>query len=339
MTTSKQASRLGRWLAVGCLTVAGALFGALPLQAADLPPAQQQAERQQTQPGNNAPVWREVRQDKAHFTTNRGPEAGVLIQTGGDSWRHLRNGPVTTYGGWLLVLVVSAILAFYKIKGPLTNHDPLTGKLIQRFPRVERVIHWMTAGSFLILGLTGLAILFGKHVLIPVLGHSLFGYLMVLGKNLHNFIGPLFFVSTLAMIAVWARDNVWQNIDALWIGKAGGLLTGEHVPSGRFNFGEKTWFWIGVTILGLTVGVSGLVLDFPNFGQVRADMQLANIVHAVAAIVMLLLSFGHIYMGTIGVHGAYDSMKTGYVDETWAREHHEHWFNDVKAGKSGHPQG
>lgn len=335
MTTSKLATRLGRWLAVGCL----ALAGTMPLHAADAPPAQQQAERQQTQPGNNAPMWREVRQDKEHFTTNRGPEAGVLIQTGGDSWRHLRNGPVTTYGGWLLVLVASAILAFYKLKGPLTNHDPLTGKLIQRFPRVERVIHWATAGSFVILGLTGLAILFGKHVLIPVLGHSLFGYLMVLGKNVHNFIGPLFFVSTLAMIAIWARDNVWQNIDALWIGKAGGLLTGEHVPSGRFNFGEKTWFWIGVTVLGLTVAVSGLVLDFPNFGQVRADMQLANIVHAVAAIVMLLLSFGHIYMGTIGVQGAYDSMKTGYVDETWAREHHEHWFNDVKAGKSGHPQG
>jgi formate dehydrogenase subunit gamma len=121
--------------------------------------------------------------------------------------------------------------------------------------------------------------------------------------------------------------------------KAGGLLTGEHVPSGRFNFGEKTWFWIGVTILGLTVAVSGLVLDFPNFGQVRADMQLASLVHAVAAIAMLVLAFGHIYMGTIGVHGALDSMKTGYVDETWAREHHAEWFNDVKAGKSGHPQG
>ena len=336
MTTSNFAFLLGRWLIAACLMLAWSL----PLRAADnLTPAQQQAERQQTQPGNNAPMWREVRQDKEHFTTNRGPEAGVLIQTGGDAWRHLRNGPLTLYGGWLLVLVVAAILAFYKIKGPLTNHDPLTGKLIQRFPRYERVVHWITAGSFLVLALTGLAILFGKHVLMPIIGHSLFGYLMVLGKNVHNFIGPLFVVSMLAMIVVWARDNVWQNIDALWIGKAGGLLTGEHVPSGRFNFGEKTWFWIGVTVLGLTVAVSGLVLDFPNFGQVRADMQLANLVHASAAIIMLVLSFGHIYMGTIGVHGAFKSMETGYVDETWAREHHEEWYKDVKAGKSGHPQG
>jgi len=335
MTTSNFAARLGRWLIAACLL----LVWALPLRAADVPPAQQQAERQQSQPGNNAPMWREVRQDKAHFTNNPGNEAGVLIQTGGDAWRHLRNGPVTLYGGWLVVLVAVAILAFYKIKGPLTNHDPLTGRLIQRFPRYERVVHWLTAGTFLILALTGLAILFGKHVLMPVIGHSLYGYLLVLGKNVHNFIGPLFAFSTIAMIVIWARDNVWQNIDAQWITKAGGLLTGEHVPSGRFNFGEKTWFWIGVTILGLTVAVSGFVLDFPNFGQGRADMQLANLVHAGAAITMLLLAFGHIYMGTIGVHGALDSMKTGYVDETWAREHHEAWFNDVKAGKSGHPQG
>lgn len=335
MTTSKFASPLGRWLLAACLMLAGAL----PLHAADAPPAQQQAERQQVQPGNNAPVWREVRQDKAHFTNNPGNEAGVLIQSSGNTWRQLRNGPVTIYGGWLVLLVAAAILAFYKIRGPLINHDPLTGKLVQRFPKVERVIHGLTAVTFLVLGATGLAMLFGKHVLMPVIGHTLFGYLMVLGKNVHNFIGPLFFASTLAMIFIWARDNVWQNIDALWISKAGGLLSGEHVPSGRFNFGEKTWFWIGVTILGLTVSVSGLVMDFPNFGWTRGDMQTANLIHAIAAIVMLLLSFGHIYMGTIGVRGAYGSMKTGYVDETWAREHHELWFNDVKAGKSGHPQG
>jgi formate dehydrogenase subunit gamma len=127
MTTSNYVSLLGRWLIAACLMLAWSL----PLRAADaLPPAQQQAERQQTQPGNNAPMWREVRQDKAHFTNNPGNEAGVLIQTGGDAWRHLRNGSVTLYGGWLVVLVAAAILLFYKIKGPLTNHDPMTGKLI-----------------------------------------------------------------------------------------------------------------------------------------------------------------------------------------------------------------
>ncbi|HET6719738.1 MAG TPA: formate dehydrogenase subunit gamma [Rhodocyclaceae bacterium] len=336
MTNSILSSRLGRWLLAGGLLLAGSL----PLSAADNPtPAQQQAERQQTQPGNNAPMWREVRQEKAHFTNNPGNEAGVLIQSGGNTWRQWRNGPVTLYGGLLVVIVAAAILAFYRLKGALTLHEQPTGRLMERFPHVERVVHWTTAITFLILGATGLAILFGKHILIPVIGHSAFGYLMVVGKNVHNFVGPVFALSTLAMIVIWARDNVWHNIDALWIRKAGGLLSGEHVPSGRFNFGEKTWFWIGVTILGLIVAGSGLFMDFPNFGQGRADMQTANLIHAISAIVMLVLSFGHIYMGTIGVEGALDSMKTGYVDETWAREHHEVWFNEVKAGRSGHPQG
>jgi len=336
MMNAKSSPGLGRWLFVACLMLAGVL----PAHAAEnVTPAQQQVEQQKSQPGNNAPVWREARSGEAFFTNNPANEAGVLIQSQGETWRQIRNGPVTLYGGWLLVLVAAAILVFYMIKGPLTLHDKPTGRLIERFPRYERVIHWITASSFLILAVTGLAVLFGKHVLTPVAGHSVVAYLLVACKNGHNFIGPLFAFSMLAMIIIWARDNVWQNIDALWIRKAGGLIGGEHVPSGRFNFGEKTWFWIGVTILGLTVVISGFVMNFPNFGQTRSDMQIANIVHAVAAILMLVLSLGHIYMGTIGAHGAFESMKTGYVDETWAKEHHEQWYNDVKAGKSGHPQG
>lgn len=334
MTTYAWIKRLAGGCALAVMLLAAP---SAPTLAADTNPAAEQAARQQTQPGNNAPVWREVRQDKPHFTNNPANEAGVLIQSSGEAWRQIRNGPVTFYGGWALALVAAAIMLFYLIKGPITYHDPLTGRLIERFSRAERLIHWTTAGTFVILALTGLAILFGKHVLIPLIGHSAFGYLMVVGKNVHNFVGPLFAVSTLAMILIWARDNLWQNIDALWIRKAGGLLSGEHVPSGRFNFGEKTWFWIGVTGLGLTVAVSGLIMDFPNLGWTRHDMQIANLVHSIAALLMLLLSFGHIYMGTIGVHGAYASMKTGQVDETWAREHHRLWYDEVKAGKNGHP--
>ena len=301
------------------------------------PTAPQQVEQQQKQPLNNAPVWREVRSGESHFTLARGPEAGVLIQSEGMTWRALRNGPVTLYGGVLLLAVVASILAFYKVKGPLKLHDAPTGKLVERFNRLERIVHWGTAGSFMVLAVTGLALLFGKHVIVPVLGHTVFGYLLILGKTLHNYLGPVFLGFTLVMIVIWARDNVWQACDSLWIRKAGGLVTGEHVPSGRFNFGEKTWFWFGVTILGLVVAGSGLVMDFPNFGQLRATMQTFNLIHVIAAILLMLLSFGHIYMGTIGVNGALDSMKTGQVDETWAREHHEHWYEDVKAGKSGHP--
>jgi len=336
---SSRRDRLWPWL-FSVLALCIMLFGGRPAHAAGEPdagPARQQAERQQSQPLNNAPVWREVRSGEAHFTTVRGPETAVLIQSEGMTWRALHNGPVTLYGGILLLTVLASIFAFYRVKGPLTLHDAPTGKLVERFNRFERIVHWGTAGSFVILALTGLAMLFGKHVLVPVLGHTVFGYLLIVGKSVHNYVGPVFLGFTLVMIVIWARDNVWQPCDALWIRKAGGLVSGEHVPSGRFNFGEKTWFWFGVTILGLVVAGSGVVLDFPNFGQLRATMQTFNLIHVIAAIVLMLLSFGHIYMGTLGVKGAHDSMRSGYVDETWAREHHEQWYNDVKAGRSGHP--
>jgi formate dehydrogenase subunit gamma len=323
-------------LAVLCW--AAALLVAMPPARAADAGAAAQVERQQTQPLNNAPVWREVRSGEAHFTTVRGQETGVLIQSEGNTWRHLRNGPVTQIGGWLLVVVPVAILLFWLIKGTIRLHGKPTGRQIKRFSGFERFVHWGTAISFLLLALTGVAILFGKHVLVPVFGHGVLSWVLTVGKLVHNYVGPLFGVFVLLMFFTFVRDNVWQACDAIWIRKAGGFLGGGHVPSSRFNFGEKTWFWFGVTFLGLIVTVSGLIMDFPNFGQLRADMQIANIVHAVAAILLMAASFGHIYMGTIGAEGAYQSMKTGYVDETWAKEHHEYWYDDVKAGRSGHPQ-
>lgn len=340
MTTSRVNSNSSwPWLFFA-LAVWLMLLGGRPVHAADAAPgskAQQQVEQQQNQPLNNAPVWREVRSGEAYITNVRGPEAGVLIQSEGMTWRAIRNGPVTLYGGVLLLVVLASIFAFYKAKGAIKLHDAPTGRLVERFNKFERIVHWGTAGTFVVLAITGLAILFGKHVIVPVLGHTAFGYLLILGKTLHNYLGPVFLGFTLVMIVIWARDNVWVACDAQWVSKAGGLATGEHVPSGRFNFGEKTWFWFGVTILGLVVSVSGLVLDFPNFGQLRETMQTFNLIHVIAAVFLMLLSFGHIYMGSIGVDGALDSMKTGQVDETWAREHHENWYNDIKAGKSGHP--
>ncbi len=297
--------------------------------------AEEQVQRQQTQPLNNAPVWREVRSGEPAFTTVRGPETEVLIQSQGNTWRTVRNGPITFYGGILLLVVPTAIALFFLVKGALKVHGTPTGRSMQRFSAFERFVHWGTAITFVVLAVTGLAILFGRHVLAPVFGNDFLAVLLLAGKNVHNYLGPVFIVFTLLMIVAFARDNIWQACDALWIRKAGGLATGEHVPSGRFNFGEKSWFWIGVTFLGLVVAASGLVMDFPNFGQTRATMQWANVIHATASILFIALSLGHIYMGTIGVEGAYQSMKTGVVDESWAKEHHEFWYNDVKTGKPG----
>jgi formate dehydrogenase subunit gamma len=294
--------------------------------------AQQQRERQVAQPGNNAPVWRDVRSGKEHYTTDRGREAGVLVQSAGEAWRQIRNGPVTFYGGWLVVLVALAILAFYFTKGPVKLRGTRTGRLLRRFSTVEQVVHWSTAVSFCALGLSGLLMLFGKHVLLPVFGYTLFGWLAALCKTLHNFVAPLFIVSVIAMVLLFIRDNLPRLYDLRWFARAWAVMArGEHVPTGRFNAGEKGWFWFGVVGLSVAVSWSGLILLFPNFDQTRAVMQDAWTWHASAALLYVAISLGHIYLGTIGLEGSYQAMSAGYVDETWAKEHHEYWYDEVKS--------
>lgn len=298
-----------------------------------------QAQRQQVQPGNNAPTWREVRSGKEGYTAVKGRETGVLIQTAGETWRKLRNGPITVYGGWLVVLVLITMGVFYKVRGPIALHSPPTGKMIERFSSFERIAHWSMAISFCILALSGLTMLFGKHVLLPLIGHTLFSWLAELGKNLHNFVGPIFMFSIVVFVVKFIRDNIPRAYDFIWLAKGGGVLSGEIVPCGRFNAGEKIWFWGGVIGLGIVSSASGLVLDFPNFDQTRSTMMLANIVHVIAGLWFIIWSFTHIYLGTVGTTGAYEGMRNGYVDETYAREHAQYWYEDVKSGRRELPSG
>lgn len=346
MKTRSRLLGLAIWLCAAAVPVTAIA------QAQPQPPAQpaaddSQAKRQVVQPGNNAPVWREVRSGEANYTSIKGPETGVLIQpqakffgqdtmsTAGEAWRKYRNGPVTFYGGLLVVLAAVAIGAFYLWKGPIKLHNPPTGRMMLRFTAVERWAHWSMAISFCVLGVSGLVILFGKHILLPVIGYTLFAWLTMLMKNLHNFIGPLFLVSIVLFALIYVRYNFPAKGDLTWLVKAGGMFGEHEVPSGRFNAGEKGWFWLSVVVLGTIMSVTGLIMLFPNFDQVRATMQQANIVHGIGGVVFIAVSFAHIYMGTIGTEGAYEGMRTGYVDETWAKEHHELWYDEVKSGKSG----
>ena len=295
-----------------------------------------QQQRRLDQPGNNAPVWRDVRKEgQEHYTSIKGRETGVLVQSAGETWRQIRNGPVTFYGGWLVVLAALAVAAIYFAKGPVKLHDKPTGRVIERFTPAERWAHWVMGISFVVLGISGLIILFGKHVLLPVIGYTLFAWLTALAKNLHNFVAPLFAVSLVVFILMYLRDNLPKAHDFSWFAKAPGFFAGKHVPSGRFNGGEKAWFWGGVVVLSIALVVSGAILLFPNFDQVRSTMQQASIVHMIAAVLVIAAAIGHIYMGTVGVEGAYQAMRTGYVDEVWAREHHEYWYNEVKSGAKG----
>jgi formate dehydrogenase subunit gamma len=303
------------------------------------------------QPGNNASVWRNVQSGASNFTTVEGRETEVLIQpparypgqedvsTAGEAWRLFRNGPVTFYGGALVVFALVVLLAFYFWKGAVKVHEPPTGRLMHRFGIVERTVHWSTAISFCALGLSGLTMLFGKQLLLPLIGYTVFAWLAQAAKWLHNFIAPLFIVSVIGMVLLFAWDNIPRLYDLRWFGRAWAFMTrGEHVPTGRFNAGEKGWFWFGVVGLSIAVSWSGLILLFPNFDQTRAVMQDAWVVHAIAALFYIALAFAHIYLGTIGVEGAYEGMRTGYVDEAWAKEHHEYWYDEVKARENA-PRG
>jgi len=337
-------SRMTGWLVVLAFAFA------LPVGAQQTPAqkdlAKDQQQRTVNQPGNNSEVWREVRSGQPNYTSVQGRETGVLVQaqarfpgqdsmtTAGEAWRKFRNGPITFYGGWLIVLVVLAIAAFYFTKGPLMLHDKPTGRMVERFSLVERWAHWSTAISFCVLAVSGMIILFGKHILLPVIGYTLFAWLTALSKNLHNFLAPLFIVSVLAMIIIYVKDNLPEKGDIAWFRGAFAMFwSGKHVPSGRFNAGEKAYFWIGVVALCITLSVTGAIMLFPNFDQVRTTMQQANVIHAACAVIMILFALGHIYVGTIGVEGAYGNMRDGVTDETWAKEHHELWYNDVKSGK------
>jgi len=247
----------------------------------------------------------------------------------------VRNNWLIPYGGALLLIVLGAIGVFYWRKGTLQLHGTQTGRKIERFTPFERSAHWANAIAFTILAVSGIVMAFGKFFLHPVIGGTLFGWLTYVLKNLHNFAGPVFAVSLVVVIITFVRDNLPRKEDITWLVKGGGLLGEHEIPSHRFNAGEKVLFWGGVFLLGLIVVGSGLMLDklIPGLVYERSTMQLSHMVHAVATVLMMAMFMGHIYMGTIGMAGAYDAMKTGYVDETWAKEHHELWYDDIQAGK------
>jgi len=291
---------------------------------------QEQQQREITQPGNNAPVWRQIRSGESGSIAMQGQEYGQAIMDTGETWREFRQGPLTVWGGWLILLVPLAILAYYFTKGQMKLHEPLSGRDIERFTLIQRAVHWSAAASFVILAVTGLTFLFGKHVLMPLTGHLLFSWWATASKALHNTFGPIFILTLALMIPLYMKDNFWRPHDWNWLRHLGGFVSKKDVPSGKYNAGEKGWFWIGVTLCGILVSASGLFLLFPNWVPQREWMQLAHFVHSIVAVGFVCLGFGHIYLGTIGMQGAYAAMRLGKVDETWAKEHHLYWYREKK---------
>jgi formate dehydrogenase subunit gamma len=308
---------------------------------------------------SQADTWRGIRYNEADIqTVTRGPAVDVLIQDGGMPWYELREGPVITYGGGALIAVIVLLAVFYFARGKIMIDGGPAGTTIERFKPVERFGHWLLAGSFVALAITGLITLMGRSFLIPLIGHEAFSPLAIASKWVHNNVSWAFMLGLVLTFVMWIAHNIPNKLDWQWIKAGGGFIGKGHPSAKKFNAGQKIVFWM-VMILGFSVSLSGLSLlfpfempmfastfeiingilgtDFPTVLAPHEEMQYANIWHSIVAFLMMAAIMAHIYIGSVGMEGAFDAMGNGQVDLEWARQHHDLWVEEVQAkqGKGG----
>ncbi len=304
-------------------------------------------------------LWRALRYNKLDVRVSTRNETGkVLVQDGGMAWLAFRSGPLATYGGWLLIGTIGALGLFLLLRGKVRLDEPKTGRTVTRFQAFERFSHWLLAGSFIVLGLTGLLTLFGRMLIAPYLGKEFNATLLSLSKLLHNNIAWAFILGLVLVFVLWVWHNIPDRTDVTWFAQAGGIIGKNHPPAKKFNGGQKIIFW-SVILLGGSISISGLSMLFPYeltmFAKTfevlnslgipgmlgidalptglapQEEMQLAQLWHAIVAFVLMAIIIAHIYIGSIGMEGAYDAMGSGEVDEAWAHQHHSIWLDELKA--------
>jgi formate dehydrogenase subunit gamma len=265
-------------------------------------------------------------------------KATVLIQPAGRTWEYFHE-VLLRWGGAIVIVGTIVLLGLaYLIIGRIRIAAGRSGQKILRFKAFERFSHWLTAVSFVVLGLTGLNITFGKILLLPVVGPDAFSDISQAAKYVHNFTSFSFVAGLVLIIVIFFRDNLFEKVDLKWLKQGGGFIKNKHAPAGRFNLGEKLVYWLSLAA-GVAVSVSGFLLLFPFYGTDIADMQLAQVVHAVVAVLFVALILAHIYIGTLGMEGAFEAMGTGEVDLNWAKEHHDLWLAQElgKEDRQGQP--
>lgn len=311
-------------------------------------------------------LWRGMRFNSADITTQiRGPAADVLIQDRGMWWLLFREGPLLTYGGYLLLGTLGALLLFFVLRGRVMIDGEKTGRRIERFKNFERFGHWLLAGSFILLGITGLISLMGRKFLIPAFGHEAYAWLATGSKWIHNNVSWAFMLALVMIFVMWVIHNLPDRTDIKWLLRGGGLFGGGHPPAKKFNAGQKMIFW-SVIVLGGSISVSGLSLLFPfelplfaktftllnttglpemlGFGVLpetmtpHEEMQYAQLWHAIVSFVLMAIVLAHIYIGSVGMEGAYDAMGSGMVEEQWAKEHHSLWVEEVEKRQNEAPK-
>jgi len=305
-----------------------------------------------------ADMWRSVRQGTAGRVTIPDQKAAVLVQSEGENFRAFRNGPLSVWGGWMMLAMIVVLGIYYALRGRIRIEEGFSGHTIERFNFVERFAHWLTAASFIVLALTGLNMLYGRYVALPVIGPSAFSAITMWGKYSHNFLGFAFMVGLVLLFVLWVKNNLPTLTDLKWLAKGGGMFTkGSHPPAYKFNAGQKILFWL-VILAGISVSISGVCLIWPFefypfaptfkvlnvFGLGLAteltalqETQLSLLWHAIVALLFITLMIAHIYLGTLGMEGAFSAMNDGQVDENWAHQHHSLWLEEVKAAEQHQP--
>ncbi len=300
---------------------------------------------------SRADIWRAIRQGERGTVAAPNAAGGQLVQSEGEAWRELRLGAYKLWAGWILLGAVGLVALFFALRGRVPIEGGPAGTTIRRFNGIERFAHWLTATTFIVLALTGLNLMFGRTLLLPLVGKDAFAVLTQWGKFLHNYLAFGFMAGIALMFVLWVWYNIPNRHDIVWILKGGGLLGGGHPSAKRFNAGQKFVFW-SVVLLGTSLSLSGLQLLFPftfhffdsTFAFVNswfgtalptglspmAEQQLAVLWHGLVSVVLIAIVIGHIYIGSIGMEGAFQAMGSGRVDLNWARQHHDLWVAELE---------
>lgn len=290
----------------------------------------------------NAAFWREVREGGRGEVSIPAQYQGILIQSGGEAWQEFRNGWLSVGSGVLMVGVLIALSLFFAARGRIRIEEGPSRYELKRFGIADRASHWLMALSFIVLAVTGFNLLYGRPLLIPLIGHDAYAAIAGVGKMTHNYVAFAFMLSLVTSLVLWVRNNLPTRADWAWIKAGGGLL--GHAPARKFNAGQKILFWL-VMLMGLSVSLSGWALLWPfettmfadtfalfGYGPVSAiqEQQLAQGWHTIVSVLFVAMVFAHIYIGTVGMEGAFSAMGRGRVDLNWAREHHGLWVEELE---------
>jgi len=257
--------------------------------------------------------------------------AASLIQPAGRDWRDFHRSKLPIIGGIAIIGIFVALAIFLMVRGRIRIHGGFSGAKILRFASFERFTHWLTASCFVVLALSGLNISFGRILILPLFGPEAFATMSAYAKLAHDYLAFPFMLGLVIMFLIWIKDNIPGKIDLQWLRQGGGILfEGQHPPARRFNAGQKGIFWI-VIIGGALMSVSGWFLLFPYLPANVTALQFWTVIHAVIAMLFIAAMMAHIYIGSIGMEGAFDAMGTGEVDLNWAREHHSLWVEEEQA--------